>query len=66
MHFNFLEHILIVGKTEKARHQHLARILEGSDLELIRFPKSMKSISDYLDVIQSKKLFFLSYEIKKI
>jgi hypothetical protein len=62
--FTFQKHILIVGKTEMERQKSLARILECSNLECIRFPRSMKSFSDYLDVIQSKKLFSPFYETK--
>jgi hypothetical protein len=62
--FTFQKHILIVGKTEMERQKSLARILEYSNLECIRFPRSMKSFSDYLDVIQSKKLFSPFYETK--
>lgn len=62
--FSFQKHILIVGKTEKERHKKLNQILENNNLELIRFPQSMKSLSDYLNVVQAKKLFYPFYETK--
>ncbi|GAA4164549.1 hypothetical protein GCM10022217_35340 [Chryseobacterium ginsenosidimutans] len=63
--FTFQKHILIVGKTEMERQKSLAHILKYSNLECIRFPTSMKSFSDYLNIIQSKKLFFPFYETKR-
>ncbi|MCW3167731.1 hypothetical protein OMO38_04235 [Chryseobacterium sp. 09-1422] len=63
--FTFQKHILIVGKTEEERHKTLAQILENNNLELIRFPKSMKSLSDYLNIVQAKKLFSPFYEAKR-
>jgi hypothetical protein len=63
--FTFQKHILIVGKTEMERQKSLAHILKYSDLKCIRFPTSMKSFSDYLNIIQSKKLFFPFYETKR-
>lgn len=62
--FTFKKHILIVGKTKIERHKILNQILANSNLELCRFPVSMKSFSDYLDVVQSKKLFSPFYETK--
>lgn len=62
--FTFKKHILIAGKTEKERHKSLNKILENNNLELIRFPKSMNFQSDYLKVVQAKKLFSPFYETK--
>lgn len=62
--FTFQKHILIVGKTEKERNKSLSQILENNHLEIIKFPKLMKSFSDYLNVVQSKKLFSPFYESK--
>jgi hypothetical protein len=60
----FQKHILICGKTEKERLQSLNYILGSSDLEVFRFPLSMRSFADYLTFVQSKNLFLPSYEIK--
>lgn len=54
---NFQKHILIVGKTEMERRKRLAYILGNCDIEYVVFPKSMRSFSDYLNVIRSEKLF---------
>jgi len=62
--FTFKKHILIAGKTEKERHKSLNKILENNNLELTRFPKSMKSLSDYLNVVQAKKLFSPFYDTR--
>ena len=62
--FTFQKHILIVGKTEMERNKSLSQILENNHLEIIKFPKLMKSFSDYLNVVQSKKLFSPFYESK--
>lgn len=62
--FTFHKHILIVGKTGEERHKTLTQILENNNLELIRFPKSMKSLSDYLNIVRAKKLFSPFYEAK--
>jgi len=63
-HFTFEKHILIAGKTEKERYSSLNQILENNNLELIRFPKSMRSLSDYINVVQAKKLFTPFYETR--
>lgn len=62
--FTFHKHILIVGTTEEERYKTLSKILENNNLELIRFPKSMKSLSDYLNIVQAKKLFSPFYYSK--
>lgn len=64
MNVSFIKHILICGKTKTERHKVLNIILEQSNLQLFRFPKSMGSLSDYLNFIQSKKLFSPFYESK--
>lgn len=64
MNVSFIKHILICGKTETERHKALNIILEQSNLQLFRFPKSMSSLADYLNIIQSKKLFSPFYESK--
>lgn len=61
---HFQKHILICGKSELERHQVLNEILIQSNLETILFPKSMKLFSEYLDIVQSKKLFQPHYETK--
>lgn len=61
---NFQKHILIVGKTEMERRKRLAYILGNCDIEYVVFPKSMRSFSDYLNVIRSEKLFSPFYESK--
>ncbi|GAA5091303.1 hypothetical protein GCM10023210_18520 [Chryseobacterium ginsengisoli] len=63
--FTFQKHILIVGKTQIERQKNLVHMLEYSNLECIRFPTSMQSFSDYLHIIQSKKLFSPFYETKR-
>lgn len=62
--FTFQKHILICGKTEAERHKYVNLVLEQSNLQFFRFPKSMSSLSDYLNIIQTKKLFFPFYETK--
>lgn len=62
---NFKKHILICGKSESERHQFLKKILPQSDLETIVFPKSMKRFSEYIETVQSKKLFQPYYENKE-
>lgn len=64
MNVSFIKHILICGKTETERHKALNIILEQSNLQLFRFPKSMSSLADYLNIIQAKKLFSPFYESK--
>lgn len=64
MNVSFMKHILICGKTETERHKALNIILEQSNLQLFRFPKSMSLLSDYLNIIQAKKLFSPFYESK--
>lgn len=64
MNVSFIKHILICGKTERERHKALNIILEESNLQLFSFPKSMGSLSDYLTIIQAKKLFSPFYESK--
>lgn len=61
---SFQKHILIVGKTEMERRKRLAYILGNCDIECVVFPKSMRSFSDYLNVIRSEKLFSPFYESK--
>ena len=62
--FTFQKHILIVGKTQIERYKSLNQILANCNLELIKFPVSMKSFPDYLNIVQSKKLFSSFYESK--
>ena len=62
--FTFQKHILIVGKTQIERHTSLDQILANCNLEFIKFPASMKSFPDYLNIVQSKKLFSPFYESK--
>lgn len=62
--FTFQKHILIVGKTEKERKKSLNHILENCNLDTFRFPTSIKSLSDYLSIVQSEKLFSPFYETK--
>lgn len=64
MNVSFIKHILICGKTKTERHKALNIILEQSNLQLFSFPKSMSLLSDYLNFIQSKKLFSPFYESK--
>jgi hypothetical protein len=62
--FTFQKHILIVGKTQIERHKSLNQILANCNLEFIKFPVSMKSFPDYLNIVRSKKLFSPFYESK--
>lgn len=64
MNVSSTKHILICGKTEAERHKVLSAILEQSNLQFFRFPQSMSSLSDYLNIIQTKKLFSPFYESK--
>lgn len=62
-HIAFQKHVVICGNTEEKRHNRLKYILESCNLEIFRFPL-MRSFSDYLAFVQSKKLFLPSYETK--
>ncbi len=56
---NILEkkHLLIVGKTETDRTNFINQIISKINYETYRFPKRMKSIYDYVEVVRAKNLF---------
>lgn len=62
--YAFKKHIMIAGKTAIERKKKLDQILDKNDLEIFTFPKSTKSLSDYLNVVRAKKLYFPYNETK--
>ena len=61
--FEFKKNILIIGKSEIKRHKLMNKIISNSNLEIIKFPKAMKSVSEYFETIQKKHLFKSYYQI---
>ena len=59
------KNILIFGKSEVDRHIYLNKILLQLNFEIIKFPKRMTDISQYIDTIRKKSLYTPFYESKK-
>jgi len=51
------KHLVILGKTEIDRTNLINQIIPLVNYETYRFPKSMKTIDDYVDAVRNKKLF---------
>lgn len=62
---NSKKHVLIYGKSKHDRHDFLKKILEKENSPKIFFPNSLTDISDYVNFVQSKRLFQPFYEQKK-
>lgn len=61
---DFRKNIFIIGNSEFDRSQCLNAILLRSNLEIFRFPRGMKSFTEYVETVQHKNLFSSYYEEK--
>jgi len=51
------KHLLICGKSETERAQFINQVVTKVHYSILRFPKGMKSLYDYLDFVRAKKLY---------
>jgi len=58
---NTKKNIIIIGKSVLERRRYMNEILLHSNLEIIRFPKEMKSFDDYIETIRKNNLFHPSF-----
>lgn len=52
-----MKHLLVIGKTETDRTNFINQIISKVNYETFRFPKRMKSIESYVEVVRTKKLY---------
>jgi len=62
---DFRKNIFIIGNSEFDRSQCLNAILLRSNLEIFRFPRGMKSFTEYVETVQRKKMFSSYYSKKE-
>ncbi len=58
------KHLLIVGKTEAERRMFINALIKDLNFEVFRFPRKLKSIDEYCDVIEKEKLYAPWYSAK--
>jgi len=58
------KHLLIIGKSEIERRKFITDLITSVNLEVFRFPSSMKLFNEYCDFIKKEKLYKPSYHAK--